>query len=744
MPDKERLIEELTRNLRLYFFEPSEIENIINTINQLEAALRRKALALCLSLSNVSANLVPRVLGYIRSASSCLSQKDMEDWLTHAFDLLDSKGLEPAISFLSKTDEACLTAFASPEGLGLESIRVVLETYIKAISGSDMNVAVGKDEVFTDTETIYLPPLINRFKERGKNFLLYKLICAHHWAFVFGGSLTLTMKKEDFIQLFPYAKTIKKKTLDTKDIFDCLPEREFALEVYAILEAIRLESMLERELPGLIKEASDIKKSLWEERPPVDGLSQKEAIIEALYQCYLYEKLKGSPDELINNIASRAMSLKGAEIEGSLKMLSEILALNPEGLPLRVFFLGSINPEKVREKIHQRKRALEKTIDIAIKRLESIDVTPQMIPPKGKWKPIPIKPELDYLAIKGMLIEIDPSLREIIEEKGGIPGGVLIKGSDTGRSSAISLYDLIEEAEEEKITQRQAGIKYDEWDFRRADYRKSWCTLFEYEVHPVKEPFVELILKRYGGYVNALRKRFELLRREPKIVKRQRDGQDIDIDAAVEASVDIKAGQEPSENIFLKLDRTERNIAVLFLIDMSGSTKGWINLSEREAIVMMCEALESLKDRYAIFGFSGMTRNRCDFYIIKRFEETYGDIVKGRIAGISPKDYTRMGPAIRHSTKILKGIEARTKLLITLSDGKPEDYDAYKGDYGIEDTRKSLIEAKEQGIHAFCITIDKEASSYLPHMYGEVNYIFIDDVRKLPNRITEIYRRLTA
>jgi len=744
MPDKERLIEELKRNLRLYFFEPPEIENIITTINQLEAALRRKALALCLSLSNVSANLVPRVLGYIRSASSCLPQRDMEDWLTHAFDLLDSKGLEPAISFLSKTDEACLTAFASPEGLGIESIRAVLETYIKAISGSDMNVAIAKDEIFTDTETIYLPPLINRFKEREKNFLLYKLISAHHLAFVLGGSLTLTLKREDFTQLFPYAKATKKKTLDIKDIFDCLPERDFALEVYALLEAIRLEGMLERELPGLIKESSVIKKSLWEERPPIDGLSEKEAIIEALYQCYLYKKLKGKPDERINNISIRAMTLKGAQIESSLKMLSEILALNPEGLPLRVFSLGSINPEKVRERIYLRKKALEKTIEGAIKRLQSIEITPQGIPPKGKYKPIPIKPELDYLAIKGMLIEIDPSLREIIEEKGGIPGGVLIKGSDTGRSSAISLYDLIEETEEEETPKRQAGIKYDEWDFRRADYRKSWCTLFEYEVHPIKEPFVEITLRRYGGYVNALRKRFELLRREPKVVKRQREGQDIDIDAAIEASVDIKAGQEPSENIFLKLDRTERNIAVLFLIDMSGSTKGWINLAEREAIVMMCEALESLKDRYAIFGFSGMTRNRCDFYIIKRFEETYGDIVKSRIAGISPKDYTRMGPAIRHSTKILKGVDARTKLLITLSDGKPEDYDAYKGDYGIEDTRKSLIEAKEQGIHAFCITIDKEASSYLPHMYGEVNYIFIDDVRKLPNRITEIYRRLTA
>jgi nitric oxide reductase NorD protein len=103
-----------------------------------------------------------------------------------------------------------------------------------------------------------------------------------------------------------------------------------------------------------------------------------------------------------------------------------------------------------------------------------------------------------------------------------------------------------------------------------------------------------------------------------------------------------------------------------------------------------------------------------------------------------------MGPPIRHSIHILKSIEARTKLLITLSDGKPEDWDAYKGDYGIEDTQKALLEAKDQGIHPFCITFDNNSSSYLPHMYGESKYIVIDDVRKLPHRITEIYRMLTA
>jgi nitric oxide reductase NorD protein len=97
-----------------------------------------------------------------------------------------------------------------------------------------------------------------------------------------------------------------------------------------------------------------------------------------------------------------------------------------------------------------------------------------------------------------------------------------------------------------------------------------------------------------------------------------------------------------------------------------------------------------------------------------------------------------------HSITLLQSVEARTRLFIILSDGKPEDWDAYKGEYAIEDTRKSLIEAREKGIHPFCITIDKEARSYLPHMYGEANYTVIDDVRKLPDKITEIYRRLTT
>jgi nitric oxide reductase NorD protein len=293
------------------------------------------------------------------------------------------------------------------------------------------------------------------------------------------------------------------------------------------------------------------------------------------------------------------------------------------------------------------------------------------------------------------------------------------------------------------VYHEEGAFLYNEWDYRRNHYRKHWCVLREVDVPPVDEPFVARTRHKYAGLIHGLRKTFEALRGEEKRLKKQIHGDNVDFDALVEAWADMHTGRELSERLFTKLHKLERNIAVIFMVDMSGSTKGWINDAERESLVLLCEALEVLGDRYAIYGFSGMTRKRCDLYRIKRFDEAYGELTQRRIAGIQPKDYTRMGVTIRHLTKLLGEVEARTKLLITLSDGKPDDYDGYRGEYGIEDTRQALIEAKRAGIHPFCITIDTEARDYLPHMYGAVNWTLIDDVRKLPLKVSDIYRRLT-
>ena len=129
---------------------------------------------------------------------------------------------------------------------------------------------------------------------------------------------------------------------------------------------------------------------------------------------------------------------------------------------------------------------------------------------------------------------------------------------------------------------------------------------------------------------------------------------------------------------------------------------------------------------------------------IKRFDEPYAESVPARIAGIEPQDYTRMGVAIRHLCGQLGEVEARTRMLVTLSDGKPDDFDGYRGEYGIEDTRMALLEARREGIHPYCITIDEEARDYLPHMYGAASFSVIDDVRRLPVKVQDIYRRLTT
>jgi nitric oxide reductase NorD protein len=245
--------------------------------------------------------------------------------------------------------------------------------------------------------------------------------------------------------------------------------------------------------------------------------------------------------------------------------------------------------------------------------------------------------------------------------------------------------------------------------------------------------------------VAQLRHTFELLRGEDRRLKKQSDGDEIDLDAVITAFADARTGAEMPAQLFEHRHKIERDIAVMFMVDMSGSTKGWINDAERASLVMLCEALEVLGDRYAIYGFSGITRKRCDIFRIKRFSDRYDNAVRGRIAGIRPQDYTRMGVAIRHLTALLNAVDARTKLLITLSDGKPDDYsDNYRGEYGIEDTRQALIEASRDGIHPFCITIDREAREYLPHMYGAVNYAVIEDVAQLPLKVADVYRRITT
>jgi nitric oxide reductase NorD protein len=342
--------------------------------------------------------------------------------------------------------------------------------------------------------------------------------------------------------------------------------------------------------------------------------------------------------------------------------------------------------------------------------------------------------------------DVKQLMASVFLDFGEIPPEYLVPAGD-GEYDASLLHDV--QADPDAVWQgtyhEEGALFYPEWDMGRQHYRKNWCVMREKDVTPVYDNFHRETLEKHAGLVKHLRHAFEAMRDENRLLKRQAYGDEVDIDALVEALADAKDGSEMSDRLFVRQHRAERNIAVAFMVDMSGSTKGWINEAEREALVLLCEALQRLGDRYAIYGFSGTTRKRCELYRIKEFDEPYNDEVKARISGIRAQEYTRMGFAIRHLTDLLNKVEARTKVLVTLSDGRPDDYfDVYRGQYGIEDTRMALLEARRSGVHPFCITIDREARDYLPHMYGAARYIILDDVRQLPFKVSDIYRRITS
>lgn len=347
------------------------------------------------------------------------------------------------------------------------------------------------------------------------------------------------------------------------------------------------------------------------------------------------------------------------------------------------------------------------------------------------------------LRLWGEPLEAPPDVRQlmssIVQDIGEIPQEYLVAaGPGAYRSCAAP------------PKQAPAGLHavdeshaYDEWDFARRHYRKDWCLLHERDIHPLQDGFVDRTLEKHRGLLKHLYRTFEALRAQNRRMRRQPHGDDIDIDAVVEAYADHSVGLEVTDRLFTQIERADRDIAVMFLVDMSGSTKGWINEVLRESLALLCESLETLGDRYAIYGFSGFTHKRCELFRIKTIDDPYDEAVRARISGVTARDYTRLGVFIRHATRILTAIEARTRLLITLSDGRPDDQDGYRGEYGIEDTRQALFEARCRGIHPFCITIDDEAMDYLPHMYGPVGFALVDHVEKLPLKVSEIYRKIT-
>ena len=308
--------------------------------------------------------------------------------------------------------------------------------------------------------------------------------------------------------------------------------------------------------------------------------------------------------------------------------------------------------------------------------------------------------------------------------------------------------------------QNDHAFFYDEWDHLIADYRSRWCRLTEVGLAGDAGEFFGRTLADYARLLPEVRRQFQRIRPEMyRSIRGLEDGEDFDLNATIDARIDVRARRAPSTRLYRSRVREARDVATLFLLDMSASTDEPLAPAGtdgragrriidalREALVIMTEALDELGDAYAIYGFSGQGRANVEFYLVKGFGERLGPTVKARIGGIAPKRSTRMGAALRHATRKLTAVGARARHLMLLSDGFPQD-DDYGEDrrshlYGIRDTAAALREADAAGIMPFCVTVDRAGHDYLREMCDASRYLVIEDIAALPRELPKVYRRV--
>ena len=753
------------------YYEDDLIEmGMVKVLDGYPEDVRRVLLGHARILSSIKAELAFHFLLKLHDLLDAVKLSDLEKWVSVVLDIYDSQGLNPAREFILKLEDHPDFVRFWGRGIAFQKVYGVLSTYVHALGGEGIKLEGGRSH-YTDTTTIYLPERIALFPDQETDFLLYKIMVTHKLAQKKLGTYRLNLNQinplvEILINHYgqPSADNFNS---DLSRFFHLFPDPLLAEDLFNLIETARIEAWIEENFPGLHRRLKTLKLQLALIREISRELSPKSLVVEMLFRSWLTGDTASLKNVRWTDILNKMREVIGRVENPETTVIDTAQALVKgygliDSLPGHyrhvdpIIYMGEMRPEEAERGIISRRESTRLKFRQELAKLVCelpdweevrVDVSQTQKTPHEKGTPQHMEiPK--HLLVNGNPLPLPEGLQkmvdEIYEDMGTIPSAYLAVTDDMSGHYFHSLC-RVPEGTGYFLSEQGEGIRVlDEWDYRRQGYRKRWALLRETDVAAGSQEFVNVILMRYQGMIQRIKRQFERIRQEQTLLRRQKEGNDVDLDAAVESFSDRQAGLYPSDRVFISTLRDKRDIATAFLIDLSGSTSGWINDMERAALLILTEAMEVLRDRFAIYGFSGRTRKRCELYRIKGFDEPHGKAIKGRIAGLRPLEYTRLGPPIRRITELLRDEEARTKLLISISDGKPDDYDGYKGDYGIEDTRQALLEAKRLGIHPFCITIDKAEHSYLSHMYGAVNFVFIDDLSKLPLKIPEIYRKLTT
>jgi nitric oxide reductase NorD protein len=288
---------------------------------------------------------------------------------------------------------------------------------------------------------------------------------------------------------------------------------------------------------------------------------------------------------------------------------------------------------------------------------------------------------------------------------------------------------------------------YPEWDWKRKVYHRNYCRVIATLAPETGEdwrPDDEMARR-----IRQVRRQFEALRPRRQVVRGEPDGDDLDLSALVRSVADRRAGGIGSERVFVDARTIARDLSVAVLMDVSLSTDAWLQEHrvldvEKSALLAFSHGLSACGDEHAIFAFTSRRRSQVSVKTVKDFDEPLGAKVIRRIQALKPGQYTRIGAAVRHVAGLLEHRPHRTRLLLVLTDGKPNDVDHYEGRYGVEDTRMAIREARKLGIRVFGVTVDEQAREYFPYIFGRGGYAIFPHIARLPVALPAIYRQITG
>lgn len=318
-------------------------------------------------------------------------------------------------------------------------------------------------------------------------------------------------------------------------------------------------------------------------------------------------------------------------------------------------------------------------------------------------------------------------------------------GQRKGRPATKLKFDLDLPPEAIEASRLDAGLTYPEWDYRSRSYLPDHCRVLASQASETGESWTPDEATR--RHIRQVRRHFEVLRPRHELMRAQADGHDLDLDALVRARCDLRAGGHGSDRVHVAMRPQGHDLAVTLLVDVSLSTDAWVDGYrvldvEKEALLVLANGLAACGDHHSIVTFTSRRRSWVRLETVKAFGEAMSGAVERRIGALKPGYYTRIGAAVRHASAELARQPQRKKLLLVLTDGKPNDVDHYEGRFAVEDTRKSVQEARRLGIAVFGVTVDAMAQSYFPTLFGRGGYAIVGNIKRLPAALPAIYRQV--